>query len=280
MAGRNIIYYQIFRDEYSEALLSSPFTHIYLAALHINRLNDDLTLFLNNCTVEGTQYDSLWEQWIPEWKNQNKSVMLLLGGGGNGTWDKINADPDKAVGLLLGVFNNHQDIAGIDLDIEGYNGNLLELVAKIISRLKEDANRHITITMSPTPDQVDEVDKIQRATGGMLDWVNVQMYADLGVSPADLATTYKGFVANCTNLDPAHIVAAIDLDAGSCATREDMCTYVAQICDLAKQYPTFGGVAMWEYLYVFDKERQFLQQWLGCAFEALGGNLCQYCSGK
>lgn len=279
MTGRNIIYYQTIRDDYSKNLAGSPFTHVYLAALHVH---DDFTLYLNDWPAEDPRYQSLWGQWVPQWIAAGKSVMLLIGGAGNGTWAAIKNDLDRTpppqepviIQRLLGLVGKH-GLTGIDLNVETYGGHMVPLVKEIIARLRKYPPG-ITITMSPMPAQLADVDKIQADTGAALAWANVQMYCDF-LPARELARCYFDYVEQYKNLGPGQLVAAVDLEPQCCASRGDLCTYVGQISKLAGGYPDFGGTAMWEYDFVFSND--YARQWPGCAAQALEGRMCQYCSG-
>jgi hypothetical protein len=128
-------------------------------------------LYLNDWPAEDPRYQSLWDQWAPQWLAARKSVMLLVGGAGNGTWDNIRKDLDRtppsqepvSIRRLLEPVGQHH-LAGIDLNIEIYVGDMVALVKEIIALLQR-YRPGIAITMSPTPDQLADVDKIQAATG-------------------------------------------------------------------------------------------------------------------
>jgi hypothetical protein len=281
MAGRNIIYYQTIQDDYSKYLGDSPFTHIYLASIHVH---DHLTLYLNDWLPEDQRYQTLWTQWVPQWIAAKKSVMLLVGGWGNGTtWQTIKKNLDDTppsqepviIQRLLELVQEHA-LAGIDLDIEQYDDPIVPLAEEFISRIKQYAD--ITITMSPTPDQLADVDTILADKQDALAWANVQMYCGIGVPPRDLARYYVDYLKKYTHLDRSRLVAAVDLDSDCCGSRTDLCTYVGQIQKLAAGYPDFGGTAMWEYDYVFSNEHA--KQWPECSAQALDGKTCQYCQGN
>jgi hypothetical protein len=249
MPGRNIIYYQGIQDDYSKNLAASPFSHVYLAALHVH---NDGTLWLNDWPAEDPRYQSLWGQWVPQWIAAGKSVMLLVGGAGNGTWDTIEGNLGVLQGLL-GLVDRHR-LTGIDLDIETYGGDMVALVERIIAYVRT-YRPGITITMSPIPDQLGDVNTIQGDTQGALAWANVQMYC--GIYPdKDLTGPYAGYL-QYTNLNPNDLVAAVDLEPACCSSQGDLCTYAGEIRKLANTYPTFAGTAMWEYSHWRSVMRRF-----------------------
>lgn len=273
MPGRNIVYYQTIQDTYSQALLSAPASHVYIAAVHVHQ---DRSFWLNDDPIEGTRYQSLWAQWVPRWIGAGKSVLLLLGGAGNGTWDTILADikgtppgsEPVTVATIRRLVQTYR-LTGVDLDVETYAGSLVDLATTVVGQLRTWVPG-ITVTMSPVESQVADCDTIQGDTGGALGWANIQIYCD-----PNLATTYQGYLAGCQHLDAQHLVAAVDLDPGCCDSQAQMCTYAGQVFQLAAKFPDFGGTAMWEYYDAF--RNPYAAPWVDCAAQALLQRVCATC---
>ena len=273
MPGRNIAYYQTILDTYSQALLSAPVSHIYIAAVHVH---SDRSFWLNDDPIEGPRYQSLWAQWVPRWIASGKRVLLLLGGAGNGTWDTIIKDIDTTppgtepvtVATIRRLVQTYR-LTGVDLDVETYGGSLVDLAIAVIAALRTWIPG-ITVTMSPIVGQVADTDTIQGKTGGALGWANVQIYCD-----TQLATTYADLLQSCSHLDSSHLVAAVDLDPGCCDSQATLCAYANQIFQLARRYPGFGGTAMWEYYDAF--RNPYAEPWVDCAAQALLQRVCPVC---
>jgi hypothetical protein len=277
MPGRNVLYYQTINDQYSSALVGAPVSHVYVAAVHVH---EDKSFWLNDDPIEGTRYQSLWQQWVPRWIGAGKTVLLLLGGAGNGTWDTIMKDihgtppggRPATIATIQRLLQTHK-LAGVDLDVETYAGDLVELAETINGQLRRYIPG-ITLTMSPVVGQLGDVDTIQRNTAGTaLNWANVQMYCDF-VRPDQFASTYDGYLRTYTHLDAAHLVAGVDLDPDCVTSIPLTCTYLAQIRKLAAN-PQFGGTAMWEYADAFTNPPA--QPWPACAAAALLGKGCSAC---
>jgi hypothetical protein len=276
MSGRNIIYYQTIQDGYSKSVAGSPFTHVYLASIHVHA---DLSLLLNDWAPDDPRYATLWGTWVPRWKAAGKSVMLLLGGAGNGTWGYIRADLDRTppneepiIVQRLGELLDAKGLDGIDLDIETYDDDIVPLVQAILAAFRQ-FRPATTITMSPTPDQLDAVNQIQGTTAGLA-WANVQMYCWF-VDAGDLASTYISYLDQFQNLDPGMLVAGVELELRCCPSSAVLCAYATQIRKLAKAYPDFAGTSMWEYYYVATNPPA--AQWPACAAAALNGEACSAC---
>lgn len=274
MPGRNIVYYQTIEDSYSQALVSAPVSHVYIAAVHVH---EDRSFWLNDDPIDGPGYASLWGEWVPRWRAAGKSVLILLGGAGNGTWDTIMSDirstppgGEPVTIATIGRLVQQYGIAGVDLDVETYGGSLVELATTVIAGLRTWVPG-ITVTMSPIPGQVPEADTIQGLTDGALAWANVQLYCD-----SNLAQTYESLLQPCRYLDAQHLVAGVDLDPGCCDSQATMCTYAGQVRQLAAKYPDFGGTAMWEFYDAFRNPPA--APWVGCAAQALLQRVCSVCS--
>ncbi|TCL65334.1 chitinase [Hydrogenispora ethanolica] len=247
---RNVIYYQD-QTHPLAGTLAKPFTHVIVAAFHFQA---DGAIRFHNDSPDAPRFAGLWRD-VAAVRESGRKILMMLGGAGNGTWRYIHQNACTAVETLLHVIDAYQ-LDGIDLDWEEWwevPYDPEQLFSQLISDLSERAGRKLIITMAPVARQIwgkgpgppGLYQKILENTRGRVNWFNVQFYSGFGSlqTPADYRRAIRA------GFEPHRLVAGSLTGPQAGEGYIDPGSLALTVRELAEEYPDFGGVDGWEYVY-------------------------------
>jgi hypothetical protein len=276
MAGRNIIWCQTSDPKQLAQLLNKKYTHVIISALHLQCVDGNYVLYLNDTLVQNID-PAFWDV-VRRLRSAGVTVTALLGGYGGGYWSCINSNPDKAISVLSGLANAPYYLQGFDLDWEfsPYDPNAPAYDPKLIAYVTvklATAGSGLVITHAPTPDLLGTYDaQFWQAVGNTLAWINVQWYGD-----SDLVQDYSDFVSGQTSgapVDPTRVVAGATVMTQQGVGYTDLCQLMSMVTTLQKTSgigQKFGGVAGWEFTQTIGNPDPKVSNWDTCIAAALQG---------
>lgn len=242
---------------------------VNLAAIHMNK---DV-LNLNDNAPSDPMYNRMWAE-LQQMQANGIAVIGMIGGAQNDTWPCLQADFDTQYDRLHDLIRDHH-LDGIDLDIELDQAQQakdltihIDTVIRVIDRLRADFGPDFLITASPVmaefvspTDDPDadpapgghygvDVNELYRERGDDIAWFNMQAYCGHGMPTPDQydeVIRYQNLKG--AKIPPEKLVIAAITNRENCTSGgwipiDDL---TAGLRELTGDYPSFGGVAGWEY---------------------------------
>lgn len=249
---RTVVYYQ---TQYHNNVYVSPkplvdnntgVTDVLVAALH---LNGDGTVHLNDHPPGDPRYTQMWTD-LAAMQARGVHVSMMVGGAAQGTFQRLDTEFDTYYPRLKNVITTYK-LDGVDLDVE--ENMSLAGIERVIDALTADFGDGFIITLAPVASALSgggnlsgfNYESLHRDRGSKIDWYNAQFYCGWG----SLSNT-SGYDAIINRgVFPADKVVTSSLTHSSlCAGYVDVTTTLKNtVTALVQKYPTFGGVAGWEY---------------------------------
>ncbi|GAA4416540.1 discoidin domain-containing protein [Actinokineospora soli] len=249
---RTVVYYQTQVDNgvyvSPKPLLDNAtgVTDVLVAALH---LNGDGTVHLNDHPPSDTRYTRMWSD-LAAMQAAGVNVSVMVGGAAQGTFQRLDTEFDTYYPRLRNVITTYR-LDGVDLDVEEQMS--LAGIKRVIDALRADFGPDFVISMAPVASALRgggnlsgfDYEQLYRERGSAIDFFNAQFYCGWG----SLANTsnYDAIIAR--GLIPADkVVASSVTDPSMCSGYVDVTTTLKSTVEaLVRKYPSFGGVAGWEY---------------------------------
>ncbi|MGH3645922.1 MAG: proprotein convertase P-domain-containing protein [Micromonosporaceae bacterium] len=249
---RTVVYYQ---TQYRDNTYVSPkpltdnntgVTDVLVAALH---LNGDGTVHLNDHPPGDPRYDQMWTD-LAAMQARGVNVSVMVGGAAQGSFQRLDTEFAAYYPKLKNVITTY-NLDGVDLDVE--ENMSLAGIERVIDALRADFGADFVISMSPVASALwgggnlsgFNYETLYRERGSKIDFFNGQFYCGWG----SLANTNDYDRIMNRNLIPADkVVTGSVTDPSMCAGYVDVTTTLKNtVQSLVAKYPTFGGVAGWEY---------------------------------
>ena len=183
---------------------------------------------------------------IGAWKASGRTIVGVVGGGGDTTTINSQADADAFVAAAVKVIDS-LGLQGIDIDLE--NTPNAAAVASVITQLKAHYGQSFIIALSPRPFELRTGGVyravIQAAGIANIDLVQPQDYALAGNSLAQQQSYMDADMADWINngLIPADKILIGSFDA---AEGESLATAIQTYTHYKAQYPGLRGSMFWE----------------------------------
>ncbi|MBP2336070.1 chitinase [Saccharothrix coeruleofusca] len=250
---RTVVYYQ---TQYRGSTYVSPkplldnntgVTDVLVAALH---LNGDGTVHLNDHPPGHSRYAQMWTD-LAAMRARGVRVSVMVGGAAQGSFQRLDREFATYYPRLKNVITTY-GLDGVDLDVE--ENMSLAGIERVIDALRADFGQDFVITLAPVASALSgggnlsgfDYETLYRERGSQIDWFNAQFYCGWG----SLANT-RGYdaIVNRGLIPAAKVVAGSLTDPSLCGSGyvEVTTTLRDTVRSLVAKYPTFGGVAGWEY---------------------------------
>jgi len=224
-------------------------TDVMVAAFHLGYdSNNKPYIHLNDNPPSDPMFKVMWQQVATLQKN-GVSVRMMLGGAAQGSYANLFSHWTTFYPILKRTLQ-HYDLNGIDMDIE--EPVTLANAKKLIDHLNKDFGQQFIMTMSPVaPDLWSYVgvsgfhykDLYASPEGKRINWFNGQFYC--GWATLANPTEYEFIINN--GYPPDKIVGGMIGNPANCSGFVPINTVAKTVKELVAKYPSFGGVADWEY---------------------------------
>lgn len=247
--------------------LSGIATDVDVAAIH---LNSDGSVHLNDDPPSSPKFTQMWAD-LATLQRSGMRVEAMLGGAGVGSYANLHANFPKFYGLLKDTLTTYH-FNGIDLDIE--ESFSLADTEHLILQLRKDFGPTFVIAMAPVATDLSgrsnfsggfSYSTLDRQVGSNINWYNAQFYCGWG----DLSATanYDAVVAN--GFRPSRVVAGTVTNPANCSGYVTPTTLAKTLHALVMKYPSFAGVAGWEYFNAIPVNGSGPQRWYQAAAVAM-----------
>lgn len=242
MSEKKIIYY--YQTNRSLSCLLNDDLHnvyMYISSIHFGQ-NENKKLYIHLNDQSPYEQKHIWFM-MRKATDKGLHVLLMLGGAGGG-FKTLFSNYTKCYSLLKKLIQKYSFIRGVDLDIE--EGVDIGDVETLISDLVSDFGQDFIITLAPIQSSLifeepglggfKYKDLLKSSCGSSIHWLNVQAYNDYS-SDSYSKIIQKGY-------DSKKIVYGM---LGDALDKDSFPTYCAEIKNIVKEYPSMGGVFLWEY---------------------------------
>jgi hypothetical protein len=255
---RVVCYYQTHHDKkgkyisilplLTEALDVIGITHLIIAAIHINRDPNGITL--NNDPPDAAHNSTLWEE-VQIFQDVGVRVLGMLGGAAKGSFarlDQSHVEFELYYQPLRDMVRQHA-LDGLDLDVEEEMS--LAGIIRLVDRLKADFGQSFIITMSPVATALQgqphlsgfDYEALEVMRGHSIEFYNVQFYNNWG-QLSDV-TGYSTILRH--GWRPEKVVVGVLTNPGNGHGWIPLDDLRKTLVALAHFNPRFGGVMGWEY---------------------------------
>lgn len=235
--NRLIGYYQTFDPQLDfSQLFSAGLSHVHLASIHFGIEDDGQAyIHLNDLAPTHPHFDYVWKQ-MAEFKQCGGTVMLMIGGAGDGYTPLISSRNGQVCqALLIELLDAKKDVVdGIDYDVE----QIVDLAALVSAHKTISAARpNLMLSFAPL------ASSLQSDTPGMggfvykdamrqfdVNYFNGQFYGSFGVD------AFRQAVDN--GYPPTMIVMG-------CLAGQENAT-ADNVSDTVREYSSMGGIFVWE----------------------------------
>lgn len=273
---RVVIYYQ---TQYDNGSYVSPLgltdnntgaTDLLIGAFH---LNGDGSVHLNDDPPSDPKFSQMWAD-VATMQAKGVHAIGMLGGAGVGSFQNLDNDFDTYYPLLKNVVSTYH-LDGLDLDVE--ESMSLGGVERLIDQLHTDFGSGFIVTLAPVATALDgggnlsgfSYDQLYRDRGSSIAWFNAQFYCGWG-SLSD--TSGYDAVINHGVVPADKVVAGTLTNPANCGSGYvDTGTLDNTLGALTAKYPSFGGVAGWEYFNSEPGGTAAPWQWAANVSGAMGG---------
>ncbi|OTB07221.1 glycoside hydrolase family 18 protein [Hypoxylon sp. CI-4A] len=223
-------------------------THVLVAAIHIQ---DDATIHLNDYPPDNELFDQVWSD-AAQLQAAGVTVMGMLGGAAAGSYRRLDGsdeDFEKFYAPLhdmIGTYN----LQGLDLDVE--ESFSLDGVLRLVDRLKADFGDSFIISLAPVASALTEGGgnlsgfsyfDLEAQRGSSVAFYNAQFYNGWGSGAS--TSGYESVIDDGFAADK--VVLGLVTDSSDGSGYVDLATQATVLQQLIAEYPSFGGVAGWEY---------------------------------
>ncbi len=224
-------------------------TDVMIAAVHLGYDSNNVPyIHINDNVPSDPMFAVMWPQVATLQKN-GVSVRFMLGGAAQGSYALLFSKPHVFYPILRDTLVKY-GLNGIDLDVE--EQVTLANIESLIAQLRHDFGPSFIITLSPVATDLTRGFGISgfsykqlyhSKVGGDIAWFNTQFYSGFGSldSPSD----YETAIAN--GFAPDRVVGGTLTNPNNGSGYVDVRLVASVVHQLARKYPTFGGVAGWEY---------------------------------
>jgi hypothetical protein len=217
---------------------------LIVSSIHFGCNSDNTPyIHLNDYPPDDPEQDQIWKE-TQEASGLGVKIMIMLGGAG-GAYDWLFRFFGVYYALLKKTIIEHEQITGIDLDIE--QSVKLEDVQMLIRQIRMDFGPNFTITMAPISDSLifddsgytgfSYKDLYLSSEGKEISWFNVQAYGDF---------TSDTFELMVENEYPANKL-VMGMLSEEFSTPDTFKQALNTITEIRAKYPDICGVFDWEY---------------------------------
>lgn len=273
---RVVVYYQ---TQYSNGSYVSPLgltdhdtgaTDLLIGAFH---LNADKSVHLNDDPPGDPKFTQMWAD-VAAMRAKGVHALGMVGGAAAGSFQRLDTDFATYYPLLKNVVSTYH-LDGLDLDVE--ESMSLAGVERLIDQLHTDFGSGFLVTLAPVATALSgggnlsgfSYDQLYRDRAGSIAWFNAQFYCGWG----SLSST-SGYdaVVNHGVVPADKVVAGTLTNPANCGSGYvDPTTLHSTIAALTAKYPSFGGVAGWEYFNSLPGGADAPWQWAAQVSAAMGG---------
>jgi hypothetical protein len=224
-------------------------TDVMIASFHLGHNNNGSPyIHLNDTVPNDPMFTQMWQE-VATLQSHGVTVRMLLGGAAQGSYGDLFSEWSTFYPILKHTLRKYH-LDGFDMDIE--KNVSLSNAQMLIHKINGDFGPKFILTMDPVASALwgganlsgfDYKQLYQSGEGKRINWFNGQFYS--------------GFATLATTADYDRIVAygfpADKVVGGTLGNPADGNGYVpygtvAQTATaLVGEYPTFGGLAAWEY---------------------------------
>jgi chitinase len=249
---RVVVYYQ---TQFTNGTYVSPramtdnntgVTDVVVGAIH---LNGDGSVALNDDSPDHAKFDPMWSD-LAAMQAKGVHVEGMVGGAAQGSFQRLDSDFATYYPKLKNVITTHH-LDGVDLDVE--ESMSLGGVEHLIDQLHTDFGTGFVVTLAPVATALNgggnlsgfSYDSLYRDRASSISWFNTQFYCGWGTLSS--TSGYDGIVGHGV-VPASKVVAGTLTNAANCGSGYvPMSTLTSTIRTLVSKYPSFGGVAGWEY---------------------------------
>ena len=250
-------------------LLSTPLTHLILAAIHLNKDDANPHITLNDHHPSDARNNKLWPA-VRELQDGGIKVLGMLGGAAKGSFQVLDwaftiaplvgqggEERFETYYTLLHNFVKERQLDGLDLDVEEEMS--LPGIIRLVDRLKRDFGPDFIITLAPvaaalyTRDPRGNLSGFDYAAldserGESINWYNTQFYNGWG----DAKEPQHYFACLAQQFDPEKVVMGVLTNqANGPSGFVEMGVLIESILSINEMCGNmgkrFGGVMGWEY---------------------------------
>jgi hypothetical protein len=285
VSNKRIIYY--YQTQYSNGVYVSlapiwktvdrhthvPFTtDVLIAAFHLGYdSNNAPYIHLNDNPPGDPMFDVMWPE-VAKLRQKGITTRMMLGGAAQGSYALLFSQWHTFYPILKTTLTRYK-LNGIDLDVEE-NVSLAD-IEKLIDRLHADFGPNFLITLAPVASALwgganlsgfDYQQLYTGPSGAYIAWFNGQFYSGF----ASLYTTadYDRIVR--FGYPPDKVVAGMLVNPADGSGFVPIAIASKTVGQLAGKYPTFGGVAAWEYFNADPGGPSKPAQWSAVMGRAMG----------
>jgi hypothetical protein len=259
-AKRVIYYYQTQYDNGVYVSLSpiwttlnpaqNPYvTDVMVAAFHLGYDSTGAPyIHLNDNVPSDPMFTTMWQE-VATLQSHGITVRMMLGGAAQGSYADLFSAWSTFYPILQQTLQQY-NLNGIDLDIE--EDVSLVHAETLIHQLNADFGSQFLITMSPVASALwgganlsgfSYQQLYASPEGSKIAWFNGQFYSGF----ATLASTADYQKVVNAGYPPNKVVAGMISNPADGSGFVPIKTVATTVYELSGQYPTFGGVAAWEY---------------------------------
>jgi chitinase len=272
---RVVVYYQ---TQYYNGSYVSPLgltdhstgaTDLLIGAFH---LNSDGSVHLNDNPPGDAKFSQMWTD-VAAMQAKGVHALGMVGGAAAGSFQRLDTDFATYYPLLKNVVSTYH-LDGLDLDVE--ESMSLGGVERLIDQLHTDFGAGFIVTLAPVATALSgggnlsgfSYDQLYRDRGSSIGWFNAQFYCGWG----SLSST-SGYdaIINHGVVPADKVVAGTLTNAANCGSGYvDPTTLGSTLAALTAKYPSFGGVAGWEYFNSEPGGTSAPWQWAASVSAAMG----------
>lgn len=273
---RVVIYYQ---TQYSNGSYVSPLgltdhatgaTDLLIGAFH---LNGDGSVHLNDDPPGDPKFTQMWAD-VAAMRTKGVHALGMVGGAAQGSFQRLDTNFATYYPLLKNVVSTYH-LDGLDLDVE--ESMSLGGVERLIDQLHTDFGAGFIVTLAPVATALSgggnlsgfSYDQLYRDRASSIAWFNAQFYCGWG----SLSST-SGYdaVVNHGVVPADKVVAGTLTNPANCGSGYvDPGTLNSTLAALVAKYPSFGGVAGWEYFNSLPGGTGSPWQWAASVSAAMNG---------
>ncbi|GLZ34820.1 hypothetical protein Lesp02_70070 [Lentzea sp. NBRC 105346] len=249
---RTVVYYQTQYSQGSTGTYVSPLplggraTDVLVAAIH---LDPNSVVHLNDHPPEHPRYTQMWKD-LASLQSRGVNVIGMLGGAAQGSFQRLQNDFGTYYPLLRNLVSKYK-LNGIDLDVEERVS--LASIERVIDALKADFGSGFIVTLSPVASALwgggnlsgFNYEQLYRDRGSKISWFHGQFYNGWG--NASNGNDYTRIINRGVIPQNKVVMATLTNSANGGSGYVPISTLRTTVRSLIGKYPTFGGVAGWEY---------------------------------
>jgi hypothetical protein len=224
-------------------------TDVMIAAFHLGYdSNNKPYIHLNDNPPGDPMFNVMWPE-VAHLQSLGITARPMLGGAAQGSYAVLFAHWSTFYPILKGTISQYK-LNGIDLDVEETVS--LHDIERLINKLHTDFGSTFAITLSPVASALwgganlsgfDYKQLYQSPSGAYIAWFNGQFYS--GFATLQTTQDYDRIVA--FGYPPDVVVGGMIANPADGYGFVPIQTVANTVKALIGKYPTFGGVAAWEY---------------------------------